>query len=157
RKLLPWTSPLRDFFLDENRYLNHVAARDEQPIDTPAERYLGGGAYAAGAYSKPAMMLHTLHGILGETRFRAFLREYYRSNLLRHPRPEDVVSAAERSTGLELSGWFATWLGGTGIPSISIRDIDRERIGEERITAVRVRCKGDCIEPVKVAATFADG
>src|SRR5262249_6396775 len=72
-------------------------------------------------------------------------------------RPEDVVSAAERSTGLELSGWFATWLGGTGIPSISIRDIDRERIGEERITAVRVRCKGDCIEPVKVAATFADG
>ena len=157
RKLLPWTSPLRDLFLDENRYLNHVAVRDEQPIDTPAERYLGGGPYAVGAYSKPAMMLRTLHGILGEARFRAFLGEYYRSNLLRHPRPEDVVAAANRSTGLDLSSWFATWLGRTGLPSYSIRDVERDRIEGERVATVRVRCKGDCIEPVKLQATFADG
>jgi len=114
RKLLPWTSPVRDFFYDENRYLNRVYVRDEQPISTPADGYRGWGPYGTGAYAKPAMMLRSLRAFLGDSTFHAFLREYYRANLLRHPRPADVVAAAEKASGLKLDDWFRPWLDGTG-------------------------------------------
>ena len=157
RKLLPWAGPVRDFFSDENRYLARVYARDEQPIATPSEAYHGWTCYGVGAYSKPAMMLHTLRAYLGDSTFSAFLHEYYRSNLLRHPRPADVVKAAERVSGLDLDGWFRRWIEGTGIPSYSIHRVHHQRIEGERIATVTVRRKGERVDPVTVEARFADG
>ena len=120
RKLIPWASPLRGFFLDENRYLSRAYARDEQPMTTPADAYHGFASYAVGAYSKPAMMLYTLRGHLGDSTFGEFIGEYYRSNLLGHPRPADVVKAAERASGRDLGGWFRPWLEGTGTAEIGL-------------------------------------
>ncbi len=117
RKLLPWTSPVRDFLLDENRYLARVYARDEQPVDTPADRYRGDAPYGVGAYSKPVVMLHALAADLGDPVFHEFLHEYYRKNLLGHPRPADVVRAADKASGRDLGGWLAPWLHGTGVTS----------------------------------------
>ena len=115
RKLLPWTSPIRDFLIDEDRYLARVYARDEQPIVTPAEGYHSYAQYGVGAYSKPVMMLHSLAAYLGEPTFHAFLHEYYRANLLRHPRPADVLAAARKASGRDLDAWFRPWLRDTGI------------------------------------------
>lgn len=157
RKLLPWTSPARDFFLDESRYLNRVYARDEQPISTPADGYRGYGLYGVGAYNKPAMMLHSLRAFLGDSTFGAFLHEYYRSNLLRHPRPSDVVGAAEKVSGLKLGNWFGSWLEGTGIGSYSSGVMHHDRIEEERVAWVRIRREGERIEPLTVEATYANG
>lgn len=157
RKLLPWTSPLRDFFLDENRYLSRAYARDEQPISTPADAYHGWTSYAVGAYSKPAMMLHTLRGYLGDSTFSAFLREYYRSNLLRHPCPADVVRAAQRVSGRDLGGWFRPWLEGTGTASIALRGIHRSLTEEEHITTVEVRREGELAGRFPLEVRFADG
>ena len=122
RKVLPWSSPVRERFEDENRFLSLIQSRDEVPISTPADGYSGYGPYAVGAYCKPAMMLHSLRKVVGPEKFSAFLREYYRANLLRHPRPEDVVSAADRATGRDLGAWFAPWIEDTGIPEVSKRD-----------------------------------
>ena len=119
RKLLPWTTPARDVHDDENRFLSLVHVREDQPISTPADGYLGYGPYAVGAYSKPSMMLHSLRAKLGEDRFNAFLHEYYRANLLKHPRPDDVLDAARRATGEDRSGWFGPWIEETGIPEES--------------------------------------
>ncbi len=113
RKLLPWSHPVRDFLLDENRYLARVFARDEQPIDTPADGYQSYPQYGVGAYSKPVMMLRSLEAHMGEPAFHAFLRDYYRNNLFRHPRPADVVRSAERAGGEALESWFHPWLEGT--------------------------------------------
>src|SRR2546422_2668778 len=103
------------------------------------------------------MKLHTLRAYLGESTFTAFLHEYYRSNLLRHPRPADVVEAAERASGLDLAEWFRPWIEGTGIPSYSIHGVHHQRIEGERIAAVTVRRKGERVDPVTVEARFADG
>jgi len=157
RKLLPWTSPLKDFFLDENRYLSRAYARDEQPISTPADAYHGWTSYAVGAYSKPAMMLHTLRGYLGDSTFSAFLRQYYRSNLLRHPRPADVVKAAERVSGRDLQGWFRPWLEGTGTASIALRGIHRGSTKEQHTTTVKVSREGELAGPFPLEVRFADG
>ncbi len=157
RKLLPWTSPVRDFSLDENRYLARVYARDEQPISTSADRYRGYLQYGVGAYSKPVMMLRSLAALLGDTKFDTFLREYYRANLLRHPRPADVVAAAEKAWGGDLKAWFRPWLEGTGIASYSVGGIHRERIEGERVATVTVRRRGEPVMPVTVEARFKDG
>jgi hypothetical protein len=122
RKLLPWTSPVREFSQDENRFLSLVHARDEMPIGTAADEYWGYGQYAVGAYCKPTMMLHSLRKLVGEDKYDAFLREYYRENLFRHPRPEDVVRAANHATGRDLGEWFAPWIEDTGIPEVSKAD-----------------------------------
>jgi hypothetical protein len=157
RKLLPWTSPARDFFDDENRYLSRVYARDEQSISTPAEGYNGYPAYGVAAYSKPAMMLRSLRAYLGEPTFHAFLREYYRANLLRHPRPADVVAAAEKASGLTLGDWFRPWLEGTGIASYSSGEMHHDIIEDDRVAWVRIRREGDRLEPLTVRATYKDG
>ena len=157
RKLFPWTSPIRDFLLDENRYLARVYARDEQPIATPAEGYHGYSQYGVGAYSKPVVMLHSLAAAMGDPAFHAFLREYYRANLLRHPRPSDVIAAAGKAWGRDLSSWFRPWLRGTGIASYSIGGIRRRREGGERVASVVVRREGAPVLPVTVESRYADG
>jgi hypothetical protein len=157
RKLLPWTSPVRDFLIDENRYLARVYARDEQPIVTPADGYHGYSQYGVGAYSKPVMMLHSLAAYLGEPTFHAFLHEYYRANLLRHPRPADVVAAAGKAWGRDLSAWFRPWLEGTGIGSYSVGGIRHPHVGGKRVTSVVVRRGGDPVLPVTVEGRFSDG
>ncbi|HEY2923827.1 MAG TPA: M1 family metallopeptidase [Candidatus Eisenbacteria bacterium] len=157
RKLLPWMSPVRDFLIDENRYLARINARDEQPIATPSEAYHGWVTYGVGAYSKPAMMLCAFRAYLGDSTFSAFLREYYRSNLLRHPRPADVVRAAEKVSRRDLDDWFRSWLEGTGTMGVSIKSVHHERTEGERVTTVTVRREGARVDPVTVEARFADG
>src|SRR5207245_10964779 len=71
--------------------------------------------YGVGAYSKPVMMLHSLAAYLGDSTFHAFLHEYYRASLLRQPRPADVLAAAGKASGRDLSAWFRPWLRDTGI------------------------------------------
>ncbi len=128
RKLLPWTSPVRDFLLDENRYLARVYARDEQPIDTPADGYHSYAQYGVGAYSKPVVMLRSLAGHMGEPAFHSFLRDYYRSNLFRHPRPADVFAAADRAGGDDSESWFRPWLEGTSASGPDHGPIEPDRL-----------------------------
>ncbi|HMI30219.1 MAG TPA: M1 family aminopeptidase, partial [Candidatus Limnocylindrales bacterium] len=157
RKLLPWTAPYRDFFNDESRYLARVYARDEVPIATPADECRGWAQYGVTAYSKPAMMLRALEGYMGKPKFSAFLHEYYRSNLLRHPRPADVVKAAEKVWGGDLGEWFAPWLYGTSVSDVSIGGVHHQRIEQEPVTRVRVHRDGERTAPVRVEARYADG
>jgi len=129
RKLLPWTSPARDFTLDEFRYLSRAYARDEMPIATPADGFRGWPQYGTAAYSKPAMMLHSLRAYFGDSTFTAFLREYYRKNRFRHPRPSDVIAAAEKVSGNPMEAWFRPWLEGnrldhrSGMPPLRLKPL----------------------------------
>src|SRR5205814_2738876 len=148
RKLLPWISPVRDFTNDENRYLSRAYARDEMPIATPADECLSWPQYGTSAYSKPAMMLHTLRTYVGDATFHAFLHEYYRKNLLRHPRPADVIAAAEKVSGEPMEAWFRPWLEGTATADVSLGDVEGESTGGERATIGRVRRGGQREEPV---------
>ncbi len=157
RRRLPWMNPVRDFSLDEGRYLSRVCARDELPISTPADSFQGWPQYGAAAYSKPAMMLHTLRAYLGDSTFSAFLREYYRKNLLRHPRPQDVIEAAEKVSGEPMRNWFRPWLEGTATADISLRSVRDVTVDGKRATIVSVRRRGEREEPVVVEAERAHG
>ena len=157
RKRLPWMSPVRDFTVDENRYLSRAYARDEMPIATPADEFRSWAQYGTAAYSKPAMMLHTLRAYFGDSTFSAFLREYYKANLLRHPRPSDMIAAAEKVSGEPMEKWFRPWLEGTATADVSLRDVEDENTEGERATIVKVRRRGEREEKVTVEAELGNG
>lgn len=154
----PWLAPLRDFeFFDESSYLERAWARDEQPMRLGADSFVNYTTYDAASYFKPACMLYTLRGILGDSTFAGFLRAYYRRGLLRHPRPEDVRRAAEEVSGRDLGRFFDDWVNTTKRPDFSMGPVRRERDGDRHRTTVTIRRRGAMVFPVPVEARFADG
>jgi len=153
----PWVGRISALDLDEQSYLARAWARDERPIVTPADGHPGYPTYEVAAYNKPASMLHTLRGMIGDSLFTEFLHVYYRRNLLRHPRPPDVLRAANEATGQDLGPFFHSWTETLDRPSFSLGRIHRERAGTGYRTSVVARRKEAMVLPVTVEATFADG
>ena len=149
----PWLRGYRMRDLNELDYLERAWVRDEQPLSTSADSATGYDTYATFAYTKPASMLHTLRGVMGDSTFGEFLRAYYRRGLFRHPRPADVVAAAREASGTDYSKFFHDWVETTARPSFALGKIRRE--GPR--TTIVVRRKEDMAFPVRVQATFADG
>src|SRR6185295_7321291 len=138
--------------VDEQYYLARAWARDERPIATPTEEHPGYPTYAVAAYVKPASMLHTMRGMAGDSLFTEFLHRYYRNNLLRHPRPADVIRAADEATGRDLGPFFHSWTETLDRPSFSLGSIRRERSGEGYRTTVVVRRKEAMVLPLTLEA-----
>ena len=153
----PWVGRISAMDLNEQSYLARAWARDERPIATSADAQPGFPTYGVSAYTKPASMLHTLRGMVGDSLFTGFLHDYYRRNLFRHPRPADVLRAANEATREDLAPFFYSWTETLDRPSFSLGKIRRERAGSSYRTSVVVRRKEAMVLPVTVEATFADG
>jgi hypothetical protein len=154
---VPWLSGYSMRARNERDYLERAWARDERPLSTPANGHTGYATYGTSAYSKPASMLHTLRGVLGDSVFTAFLREYYRRGVLRHPMPEDVRAAAEAASGLDLSGFFHSWVETLEQPSFGLSGWNSKRSEGTYTTSLLVERKGEMVFPVTVQAQFKDG
>ena len=133
RKLLPWTSPAREYSQDENRFLSLVHARDDLPISTPADGYWGYGQYAAGMTAKVMTYGATLTEldvpdkdgkfadvVLGFDDLKGYLagHPYFGATVGRVVADADVDSAAREEVG------------GRGVPQIAAGDLD-PAVGED--------------------------
>ena len=154
---MPWLSGYTMRSRNERDYLDRAWARDERPLSTPANGHTGYTTYGTSAYSKPASMLHTLRGVLGDSVFTEFLREYYRRGVLRHPMPEDVRAAAEAVSGKDLSAFFHSWVETLERPSFALSNEGSKRTGDAYTTKLAVKREGDMVFPVAVQARFKDG
>ncbi|MGE5178426.1 MAG: M1 family metallopeptidase [Bacteroidota bacterium] len=157
RYRFPWLTPWRAFPKDELWYLSRAWARDETPMVTSADQFHGYRDYATASYSKTAMMLHALRGVIGREAFDRFLHRYYEENLLRHPRPADVVRAAEEAAGRDLHDFFRDWTETTETASFALAGASSHRSGDEWVSRVSVRRESAMALPVTVEARFADG
>jgi hypothetical protein len=161
---VPWLTPKSAFTADELSSLSRAWARDERPMSTPAEQFASYRDYDAASYSKTVMMLHTLRGTIGEPAFDRFLHRYYRENLLRHPRPNDVLRAAQQIVGRDLSvvgrdlsGFYHKWVETIDWPGFAIDQTNTHRDGNVWRSTVGVRRNGPMTPPVMVEARFSDG
>ena len=154
---LPWLSGYTMRSRNERDYLERAWANDERTVSTPADGHTGYPTYGTSAYSKPASMLHTLRGVLGDSVFTEFLREYYRRGVLRHPKPEDVRAAAEAASGQDLSGFFHSWVETLEQPSFALSKDRSGRSADGYTTRLLVERKGEMVFPVTVEARFRDG
>ena len=153
----PWLAPRGAFGDDELRYLGRAWARDERPMSTPADGFASYRDYDAASYSKTVCKRRTLRGVIGEQAFARFLRRYYTENLFGHPRPEDVIRAAESAAGRDLKEFFRQWTTTTDRAGFAMgKTRTRKDEGVWRST-VEVRRTEAMTPTVRVEARFADG
>lgn len=72
-------------------------------------------------YGKSLMLFHMLRKRLGDEVFFAGLRQFYQAHQFTAARFSDLQQAFERSSGEDLSGFFAQWLKRSGAPQLAIQ------------------------------------
>jgi hypothetical protein len=110
-------------------------------------------AYGVASYAKPATLLWTLRGLLGEEVFRNCYQTYLREWAYRHPTPWDFFNTFNRVSGQDLSWFWRTWYFETWVLDQSINDV---RLTPEG-TRVVVEDLGLAPMPVRLTLTTADG
>jgi aminopeptidase N len=133
--------------------LNYTENRPESgALFTRSWEYQGGD-YGKASYAKPATVMRTLEGYLGEERMLRFLRDYHDTWRFRHPTTRDLQDVAERAAGEGLDWFFDQFVYGTAVVDYAV-EIDSSSTGA---SAVAVRRMADGHFPVDVRIRFADG
>jgi len=157
---------------------------EEDVMAKKAWTYRDGWSYGLNSYGKPALVLQTLEGLLGEDTMVKVLRTYARRYRFAHPTTENFVAAVDEVTGQDWRWFFdqtffsadlcdyavevrneplrtpTGWLEGKDgklelkPPSEGDRRRDDEGPFESRVTVVR---RGEVLLPVELRVDFADG
>jgi hypothetical protein len=108
-------------------YLGIARAEAEQPLMTHGDYYEPGPGYGIASYPKPATLLLTLRGLLGEDRFERALRTFIAEWAFKHPAPWDLFATFERVAGEDLdwfwnSFYYETWVMDQAVGEVTSRD-----------------------------------
>lgn len=116
------------------------------------------GDFGKLSYPKPATMLMTLEGLLGEEAMMEILRAYYDTWKFRHPTTNDFIDVAEAVSGQELDWFFSQYIYGTSSVDYELQSFSSNRIdGEDSYeTKVRLHRLEDGYMPQTVRVTFTD-
>jgi len=112
-----------------------------------------GPAYGVASYAKPATLLWTLRGLLGEETFRQAYHTYIRDWAYRHPKPWDFFNTFSRVSGQDLDWYWRTWYYETWTLDQRVKDV---RLVPEGIRVV-VEDLGLAPMPARLTLTTADG
>jgi hypothetical protein len=110
--------------LSRESYLNLARAGGEVELMRHGDLYpYGSPAYGVATYEKMATNLVALRAIMGDSAFRAGLRDYGARWLNRHPTPYDFFYAFERNADRDLDWfwspwWYETWTLDQGIAEV---------------------------------------
>jgi hypothetical protein len=144
--------------------------------------YRDAGSYRLNSYGKPALVLQTLEGLLGEQTMLKVLRSYARRFRFAHPKTADFIATVNEVTGQDW-GWFfdetffsselcdyavevsnakartpTGWLDGPGgrlvMKRREAKDTAKPERFESRVTVVR---NGGVRLPVELRVELADG
>jgi hypothetical protein len=118
---------------------------DEYPIDTMAR--------LIASYTKPALMLRALQGMVGEDLFLEAYREFARRWAFRHPTPLDFFNTFEDVVGENLwwfwrSAFYETW---------TMEHVVADVRSDEEAVTVTIADEGDFPMPAPVRVTYSDG
>ena len=80
--------------------------------------------FRAIAYDKAAYVLHMLRGVVGDDAFFAALRTLQSERRFQKVGSSDVREAIEKASGRDLQAYFAEWIFGTRIPSLSVTQVN---------------------------------
>jgi hypothetical protein len=123
--------------------------RGSEMIRQPSWTYDTG--YGFNSYTRPALMLRTLAGHLGDRTMARIMRTYVERWRFRHPSSEDFYRVASEVAGRDLSPFFRQTVESPAVIDYAVGQISQE----DGYTAVSVRRVGDLQLPVVVAFKFA--
>lgn len=111
---IPLVPPITRRYYHKLVYYLTQTNQMEMPILTSSYEYIDIPiAYANSAYSKAALFLFNLEGILGRERFEKILKTYFETYKFKHPKTEDFIQICEDISGKELQPLFDSFLNTT--------------------------------------------
>lgn len=143
---------------DLENYLMVAGSDAEEPIMRHADEYREYSLFAIASYSKPAVLLRALGGVIGEETLRRALETYTERWLLRHPYPLDFFNTVEEVAGRDLDWFWRPWWYETAHLDQAIVDVAIEATadgGEQAV--VTIENQGEALMPVELVVTTAEG
>lgn len=122
---------LRVSGLDLQRVQNGPERRFDR-IRTPSWGFSTSRNYSFNSYGRPALVLRTLAGILGEVTMARVMRTYHERWRFRHPSSDDFFAVAEEVAGRELKSYFGQVVDGPGILDDAVTQVTSEPIDSPR-------------------------
>lgn len=92
-----------------------------EPIGTSGKDFNEFDIYQVSVYNRASMMYGALRNVLGDSLFRAFLKDYYAHWRLKHVDELAMRASAERVSGMKLDWFFAEWVHHTGLVDYAVR------------------------------------
>jgi len=139
------------------QYLTIAGQDDETPIMRHADLYPSYQAFATAAYSKTAVLLRALGGVIGEDVVNQALREYADRWLLKHPYALDFFNTVESVAGRDLDWFWHPWWYETAVLDQAIVAVGVESVGGGERVAVTIEDQGEAPMPVDLVLTTEAG
>lgn len=134
-------------------YLAIAGTDDELPLMRHADLYGIYPVFVVAAYSKPAVLLHALAGIIGEETLNRALRTYAERWLLKHPYPLDFFNTVEDVAGRDLDWFWHPWWYETAYLDQAIMDVAIEAAGGGERATITIEDQGTAPMPVHIVVT----
>ncbi|MDA1266747.1 MAG: M1 family metallopeptidase, partial [Planctomycetota bacterium] len=97
---------------DRSSYLGNP---DADPVHTAGFLYRDRSSYRVNSYPRPAVILRTLSGVVGQPTFLKGMRHYASEWRYRHPYPGDFFESFQEGAGVDVSWFFEDLFEGTGV------------------------------------------
>ena len=153
-RVLAWLRK-KEFFEGASEYDEYFyLARSplDEPMSTHANYFHSNIAYNTNAYYKGAIFLRQLGYIVGEANIDKILLHYYKQWRFKHPKPNDFVRIAEKTSGMQLQ-WYKQYMMNTTKTIDYAIDSLWEAGG---VTRIRLENMGQMPMPIEVKVTFKD-
>ncbi|MCV9386595.1 M1 family metallopeptidase [Reichenbachiella ulvae] len=134
-------------------YRKLVDSGKEEPLTTHSDMFSTNRAYLTAAYSKGAITVRQLEGIVGVENLRKGLLEYYKQWRFKHPDMIDFMRVIEKQSEIELDWYFDFWVKTTKSIDYGITQVYESK-GKTNIHLQRV---GEMPMPIDVKVTKKDG
>lgn len=110
------------------------------------------GGFAS--YTKPATMLATLRGLIGEEAFNRGYRKYARDWRFRHPQPWDFFNAFNTAAGRDLGWFWSAWYNEAWVLDQAVASVTA---GPGGAATVVVEDRGQAPMPARLTVTRQNG
>lgn len=140
-----------------NAQTQAVRAGTAEPIGTRADLFADFSVYGGMVYRRAAAMYASLHDAMGDTAFRAFLRDYFSRWGFRHVDRWAMQASVERVTGASYGWFFHQWVHRVGLTDYAVRDPVVVRTASGWRTTVTLEKIGDYRHPMPVGIRTAAG
>lgn len=134
-------------------YIEITRTDEEGPIMRWSDFHYNGYAYGTASYAKPATLLWTLRGLLGQETFTKTYQSYIRRWAFKHPQPWDFFNTFNDVSGRNLDWFWRAFYYDTWTLDQAVADVKADANG----TTITVADLGLAPMPARLTMTLADG
>lgn len=138
---------------DLESYLATARTGSEGEMMRRTDYHYDNQARGIASYSKPATIMVTLRGLIGEEAFMRGYRKYIADWAFKHPKPMDYFNTMETAAGQDLDWFWRTWYYETWILDQAVASVTETDSG----TQIVIEDRGLAPMPVRLTLTLASG